>query len=81
MKKAQEAIDDFDYTKYGAEPRDYYAGLNKMDWSKYDQARMFVMSIPLVPSSKFRAWRDIGCSLTKLTCYSLSQPKASTIWG
>ena len=42
MEKAQEAIDDFDYAKYGVEPKDYYAGLKNMDWSKYDQVRNFV---------------------------------------
>ena len=45
MEKAQEALDDFDYAKYGEEPKDYYEELKDMDWSKYDQARKFFYNI------------------------------------
>ena len=40
MEKAQEALDDFDYAKYGEEPKDYYEELKGMDWNKYDQASL-----------------------------------------
>ena len=66
MEKAQEALDDFDYAKYGEEPKDYYAELKDMDWSKYDQARNFVLVI-LKSNLAFKLFKRLPHSLKHAT--------------